>query len=80
MKNERVWLRQMEGLISSIKDLTEAIKPDSFHHRQVPALKRQTEALEYLRKMRATYLDKGNMKPVGLLELIDKVSELLLST
>ena len=41
---------------ASLKDLAEAIRGDkSFHNRQVPALRRQTKALELIREKKAAY-------------------------
>ena len=65
---------------NAIKDLTEAMKPDSFHKRQVPALKRQTEALNYLREKRELYSTIPQVSKETMLIVIDKVIELLLST
>ena len=55
------------NLTDTIRDLTKVLNDrnklsdlsKSFHSRQVPALKRQTKALEYIRTVREGYLDKN---------------------
>ena len=72
------------NLTDAIKNLTKAIQPDSFHNRQVPALRRQTEALEYLRKLREGYINvaqgTSTVHKKMVLKIIDRVSSMLLSS
>ena len=78
------------NLTDEIRSLTKVINDnnklsnlsESFHKRQVPALQRQTEALDYIRDQRqilvntsATTTDKSIV-----LKIIDMISELLLSS
>jgi len=71
-----------QNLVMAIEDLTEAIKPETFHNRQVPALQRQTKALEYLREVRQTYIDwdENQITKEGCLIVIDRAIKLLLSS
>jgi hypothetical protein len=82
MENERVFLRQLERLTQSIVSLTKAIQPDSFHSRQVPALKRQTEALDFIRVKRQYVIDHPMdvVPQESIKKWFDQLAELLLST
>lgn len=72
----------LQNLTKAIEDLANSYKPDSFHNRQVPALKRQTEALDHLRGLREAYsgLESAIVSKKQVLEIIDEVTEILLST
>lgn len=70
------------NLTLAINNLAKTIQPDSFHNRQVPALQRQTKALEYLREVRQTYIDwdENQITKEGCLIVIDRAIKLLLSS
>jgi len=70
------------NLTDAVKGLTKAIQPDSFHNRQVPALQRQTEALNLIRDKRELILNSATpmMHRDTALQILDEASNTLLST
>lgn len=70
------------------ENLTEAISKlakgeGSFHQRQVPALRRQTRALDYIMEERKHFVEASSQRPYTkhqILPMLDKISELLVST
>jgi hypothetical protein len=70
------------NLTDEIRNLTKAIQPDSFHKRQVPALKRITKTLDLIRDKRELILNttQPKMHKDAALQILDEVCEMLLST
>jgi hypothetical protein len=70
------------NLTDEIRNLTKAIQPNSFHKRQVPALQRITKTLDLIRDKRELILNATTPMTHRdtLLEILDEVSNTLLST
>jgi len=68
--------------ITQLNCEVEELEESSFHRRQVPALQRQSKAIQYIRTVREQQLcpGSGTLGKKAILDILDRIQELLLSS
>ena len=75
---------EMVKILDTFKILTETIKPDTFHNRQVEALRRQSAAIDYIKEQRQ-FIAEGTLSThnafteIEVLKILDTIVGLLIS-